>query len=190
MFLQQRIDYTGELIHQRFAYEYLRDLVSPSGDCLVFQGGMDVSVDNMIDLEDVLDNDTIHSDDAINIVWEIPGLTPFGAVCFQRLFNTQIADYLNALGIFDVTFIMDGDDILARNEDNEGGKLSVSITHVQNGVALGHTGLNITAGEEAPDFAWSLNITDRQASIIMGDIDDMFYSLVNGMFVATTKVLV
>ncbi len=83
--------YDGNLIHNRFAYEYFRKDVSPYGNIVAFRAPMYVK-DALIDLEDTLSNDFIHSQDAINFCWEIPGLCPFGAVSFQRLFNKAIAN--------------------------------------------------------------------------------------------------
>ena len=76
--------YDGKLIHDRFAYKYFRKKVSPTGNIVAFRAPMYVK-DALIDLEDTLSDDFIHSQDAINFCWEIPGLCPFGAVSFQRL---------------------------------------------------------------------------------------------------------
>ena len=52
--------------------------------------------------------------DAINFCWEIPGLCPLGAVSFQRLFNTGIANLLS--GYIGKGIMVDGDDLLVQDE--------------------------------------------------------------------------
>ena len=92
--LTDQIVYNGDLIHSRFAYRYLRKTVQPSGDIVAFRSPMQVEAEGMVDLEDIISKDFIYSKDAVNFCWEIPNLCPFGAVAFQRLFNTQIASIL------------------------------------------------------------------------------------------------
>ena len=93
MIIKQSV-YDGKLIHERFAYKYFRKDVSPYGNIVAFKAPMYVS-DALIDLEDSLSNDFIHSQDSINFCWEIPNLCPLGAVSFQRLFNTAIGNILS-----------------------------------------------------------------------------------------------
>jgi len=114
--------YTGDLIHQKFAYRYLGDKVLASGNIVAFRAPMDVTI-NLIDLEDKMANDYIWSDDAINFCWEIPNLCPIGAVAFQRLFNTQIAQILSKyIGLGGNEFIeMKGDDIMVNKEFTQHG---------------------------------------------------------------------
>ena len=67
--------YDGKLIHERFAYKFFRKDVSPYGNIVAFRAPMYVE-DALIDLEDSLSDDYIHSQDAINFCWEIPNLCP------------------------------------------------------------------------------------------------------------------
>ena len=69
MVIKQSV-YDGNLIHNRFAYEYFRKNVSPYGNIVAFRAPMYVK-DALIDLEDSLENDFIHSQDAINFCWEM-----------------------------------------------------------------------------------------------------------------------
>ena len=68
------------------------------------------------------------------------------------------------------------------------GKCSVSITYSKDNVAIGHTGLNINAGRKAPSFAYSTQLDDEKAKEFMQDIIDLFYGMVDDMFIATTKI--
>ncbi len=175
--------YDGSLLHQRFAYHYFRDAVNPLGNIIAFRGWMRVEADNMIDQEDLINNDFIYADDALNFLWEIPNLEPFGAVAFQRLFAHEMGVILAK--ILAKTVEIRGDDIHIEN-----GKASVSITHCHNHAALGHTAINIRAGEKAPDFAYSTQLTDQQAEQYMQQVIAQFYAMTKDMFVATSKTIV
>jgi len=186
--------YDGDLIHSRFAYKHFRDKTLPIGNIVAFRAPMKVEAEGMIDNEDILNADYIYSDDAINFCWEIPNLDSFGAVAFQRLLNTQIANILSAKYLKSPIEV-DGDDLIVHREHNQGGvtqmkgKCSVSITYSKNNVALGHTGINITAGKKAPAFAYSTNLSEEQATSFMNDVIHLFYAMCDDIFIATTKVI-
>lgn len=193
MIIEQPI-YNGDLIHKRFAYQFFKKDVSPYGNIIAFKAPMFVS-DNLIDLEDSLSKDYIFSDDAINFCWEIPNLCSFGAVAFQRYFNTIIANFLS--GIINKPIEMKGDDLMVHDKfigsdktEREVGKVSVSITYSKDGVAIGHTGININAGKKAPGFAYSTKMSDQQAELFMSSVIEHFNSEVKDIQIATTKVIV
>jgi hypothetical protein len=185
--------YDGNLLHNRFAYRFFRNKVLPIGNILAFRAPMLVEAEGMIDEEDVLKNEFIYSDDAINFLWEIPDLDTFGAVAYQRLFNTQLANILHTY--IKAPIEMNGDDVIVHQEHEQHGivqpkgKCSVSITHNKGGAALGHTGINIKAGRRAPAHAFSTNLTDDQATEFMQSVIDMFYGLNDDIFIATTKII-
>jgi len=186
--------YDGPLIHKRFAYDYFRNKTLPIGNIIAFRCPMDVNVSGMIDQEDVLQGDYIASDDAINFCWEIPNLDKLGAVAFQRLLNTQIANILSSKYL-KKPIEVDGDDLMVHDEfeGSDGtlqkvGKCSVSITYSKDNVAIGHTGLNVNAGRNAPNFAYSTKLSDKDVEQFMKDIIDLFYAMVDDMFIATTKI--
>ena len=193
MIIDQKV-YDGDFIHDRFAYKVLRKEVSPYGNIVAFRAPMDVS-DNLIDLEDTLSNDYIHSEDAINFCWEIPNLCPIGAVSFQRLFNTAVGRILSDTIKKDI--VMDRDDIMvvdsfkgSDGEVRDEGKVSVSITYSRENVALGHTGINVNAGNKAPGFAYSSNLDDITVESFMNSVITYFNDEVKDQFVATTKIIV
>lgn len=193
MIIEQPI-YNGDLIHKRFAYQFFKKNVSPYGDIVAFRAPMYVS-DNLIDLEDSLSKDYIFSDDAINFCWEIPNLCPIGAVAFQRLFNAAVANILSH--IIKLPIEMRGDDMMVYNKfigsdktEREVGKVSVSITYSKDNVAIGHTGVNINAGNKAPGFAFSSKLTDEQATSLMQAAISFFNSEIKDIQIATTKVIV
>lgn len=186
--------YNGDLIHKRFAYQFLKKAVSPYGDIVSFRASMFVS-DNLIDLEDSLSKDYIYSDDAVNFCWEIPNLCALGAVAFQRYLNTGIANILSRY--INKPIEMRGDDLMVHDTfigsdktERKVGKVSVSITYSKEGVAIGHTGINIKAGNKAPGFAYSSNLNDTQINSFMEEVNKFFYDSVVDMQIATTKVIV
>lgn len=193
MIIDQQV-YNGDLIHERFAYKYFRKEVSPFGNIVAFRAPMYVS-DNLIDLEDTLAKDFIHSDDAVNFCWEIPNMCPLGAVSFQRLFNTTIASMLGQT--INKPISMNGDDVMVKDtfigsddKKYEEGKVSVSITYSKDNVALGHTGINVTAGKKAPGFAYSSNLSDEQADQLMNAVVSAFNMELKDQWIATTKIIV
>lgn len=193
MIIQQHI-YDGSLIHSRFAYRFFNKEVSPYGNIVAFRAPMFVS-DNLIDLEDSLTKDYIFSDDAINFCWEIPNLCPIGAVAFQRLLNTAIANVLSH--IIQRPIQMKGDDLMVHDKflgsdktEREVGKVSVSITYSKDNVAIGHTGININAGKKAPGFAYSSNLSDDQIEVFITKVVNYFNNEIKNIQLATTKVIV
>ena len=193
MIINDQKVYDGSFIHKRFAYKYFRDKTLPIGNIVSFVAPVEVTL-NLIDLEDSLEKDYIYSDSMVNFCWEIPNLDPFGAVCFQRLFNTAIANILYKN--INKPIEMKGDDIMVYAEHNQGGilqtkgKASVSITYSKENVAIGHTGVNVVAGKRAPAFAYSTNLTPDQTVRFQNDVINQFYSMVDNIFIATTKVIV
>lgn len=187
--------YDGPLLHNRFAYRFFKKKTLPQGNIIAFRAPAKVEAHGMIDMEDVINNDFIYSQDMVHFLYEIPILdSPFGAVAFQRLFNSLVANILSTKYI-NAPIELDGDDMMVhktftqRGTTQSVGKASVSIVHVKNGATLGHTGINITAGDSAPAFAYSTNLTDQQATSFMEDVINTFYVLVDDMFVATTKTI-
>ena len=186
--------YDGNLIHSRFAYKFFKERTLPIGNIVSFRAPMKVEAEGMIDSEDIINNDYIYSEDAINFCWEIPYLDSFGAVAWQRLFNTQLANILSSKYL-KAPIEVDGDDLIVHKEHNQGGitqpkgKCSVSITYVNNNVALGHTGINVVAGKKAPAFAYSTNLTDEQVAEFQKDIVGLFYTMNDDIFIATSKVI-
>ena len=185
--------YDGSFIHKRFAYKYFRDKTLAVGNIVSFVAPVEVTL-NLIDLEDSLEKDYIYSESMVNFCWEIPNLDPFGAVCFQRLFNTNIANILHQH--IKKPIEMKGDDIMVHAEHSQGGilqtkgKASVSITYSKDNVAIGHTGINVVAGKRAPAFAYSTGLTPEQVELFQKQTHQLFYSMVDNIFVATSKVIV
>jgi hypothetical protein len=187
-----KLDYDGSLIHSRFGYTYYRDKYIPTGCIVSFRGKMNVTA-NLIDKEDLLNNDFIFSDDAVNFCWEIPNMCALGGVAFQRLFCTYVANILGQILSESSTsqpeISVMGDDIMFKVDANQFKKASVSISTQKDNAVLGHLGINITAGEKAPKFAYSTNLTDEQVESFITSVEKIFNELTYSIFVATTKTV-
>ena len=106
--------YDGSQIHTRFAYKCFRDKIVPIGNIIAFRG-QTIVTDHLIDLEDSITKDYIHSEDMINFCYELPLTNCWGGVAFQRLYNSYIADILAKTIQVDVE--IEGDDIFVKKEN-------------------------------------------------------------------------
>jgi hypothetical protein len=179
--------YGGVEIHDRFAYKFFKKDVNPLGNIVSFIAPMEVTA-NLIDLEDSLNKDYIYSDMAMNFIMEVPNKDIWGGVLFQRLLNAQVGSLLCSKYLETEGYV-DGDDIMVETEDGPK-KASVSIAAEKNGAVLIHLGINISAGLKAPDFAYSTNLTEEQANAFIIDVEGIFYSILQSVWVATTKIVV
>ena len=187
MIIQKHI-YDGSDLSDRFGYRYFRKKMTGIGDIIAYIAPMHVESEHMVDLEDKLANDFIYSDKAINFLIEIPNISLYAGVCFQRLFNSLIASLLCGKYLQGSMCEIDGDDIFFL-VDGERKKASVSIAKECNGAVLIHTGININAGARAPSFAFSTELSDEDANSFIEQTTDMFYKLVHDIFIATSKIV-
>ncbi len=192
MLIESLKKYDGLILHRRFAYNFFRKECNAIGDIIIFRGEMEVLNDGMIDQEDAINKEYIWSKDALNILWELPilGNNSFGAVCYQRLFNSRIAELLSQENYLNQPVVINGDDIYVKSPNKKLSKASVSITHVKDHAALGHTGINIDAGSQAPEIAFSTRLTEKQIGSFAEDVIELFYKMNQDIFIATTKILV
>jgi hypothetical protein len=185
--------YTGKELHQKFGYKYYRDKATALGCIIAFRAPAKVQTDGLIDLEDSLSNDFIESEDMVHFMWETNLIRDgVGAVAFQRLFITQVANILYQY--IKSPIEVKGDDLIVKKEHKQGGiiqqegKASVSITYCNNQTVLGHLGINRIAGKHAPAFAYSTNLTEDQCISFMNEVISCFYTLLDDLYIASIKV--
>lgn len=178
--------YCGRVLHEPFAYKFLKKSVEATGNIVSFIAPMEVT-DNLIDLEDSINKDYIYSDMAINFLIEIPFVDLFGGICFQRLFNAQLGSLLCS-SYLEKSGYVDGDDIMI--VDNEPKKCSVSIAAQKNNCVLIHTGINMQAGPKAPSFAYSTELDELEAIHFMQEAEEIFQNMTRDIHVALRKVVV
>lgn len=75
--------YECGLITQQFAYRLLKDEVSPLGDICCFNAPIQIG--------------SLGIEEAIILIGELPNMNMYGAVCFQRLYATQLGSLLSML---------------------------------------------------------------------------------------------
>lgn len=193
MIINDQTVYNGAFIHERFAYKYFRDKTLPIGNIVSFIAPAKVETAFMVDVEDRLANDFIYSEKMVHFCYELPLANLWGGVAFQRLYNTMLGDLI--ADICKIPVEIEGDDIFVRKEFSAGGviiargKASVSIVTERQGAIVGHTGINIVAGDKAPSFAYSTNMTPEQALDFQRKAIEVFYQTVNSVFIATSKVI-
>ena len=178
--------YSGQILHNRFAYKFFKKNVRALGNIVAFIAPMRVE-EHLIDLEDAINHDYIYSDSAIKLLIEIPNIDLFAGVCFQRLYNAQIGSLLCTKYLQKEGYV-DGDDIMVKDGDTYK-KASVSIATRKNGAVMIHVGININAGTKAPDFAYSTNLTPENTEAFMNDAINVFNMMAQDIFVATSKIL-
>ena len=93
--------------------------------------------------------------------------------------------------------MVQGDDLMVNDEFvgsddkvQQSGKASVSITYSRENVAIGHTGINVRAGEKAPGFAYSTNLNKDGQEALMTQVVNMFNEEVADIALATSKIIV
>ena len=150
-------------------------------------------MDGLLDEEDSLSRDFIFSESMVHFLWQTDLIRDgVGAVAFQRLFNTQIANILHRF--IDAPIEVRGDDLICKKEHKQGGiiqhegKCSVSITYCKDQTTLGHLGINKIAGKSAPAFAFSTNLTEDQTIHFMQEVIDCYYFLMDNLYIASIKV--
>lgn len=137
IFLSDRTDhfYDGSQLRPHWIYENFDKL----GDCLVaFVGPSQVTIESMVDLEDVKANAPIAGEKMLHFIgeWFDPSLEK--AVFRQHLLVADIYELLLERGLGHLS--KDGDDIFF-----QGRKLSVSIATNSLVSGLVHTALNVTS---------------------------------------------
>ena len=192
MILENVQVYDGTYLRKRFAYDHFLDKTQAIGNIIAFRSPIKVDVENLIDKSNIIREEGLYADDAINFCMEIPNISLFAGVCFQRIFNSCIGNIL-ASEYLKCDVEIDGASIIIHKEMEEDGiirtkgKASVSDVASVDGAVLIHTGINVVAGKKAPAVAFSTNLTEEQCIIVMRQGIEMFYGILQEIFVETTK---
>ena len=195
MILENIEKYDGTYLHKRFAYDHFKDKTHPIGNIIAFRSPISVDIKNLVDKEHIIREEGLYSDDAINFCMEIPNISLFAGVCFQRIFNSCIGNIL-ASEFLKCDVEIDGSSIIIHKEIEENGiiktkgKASVSDITLVNGAVLIYTGININAGKKAPAIAYSTRLSNDDSIILMRKGIEYFYGVLHEIFVETTKKIV
>ena len=132
--LDEAIKYDGSQLRSHFAYDFA-DICGDSA--VAFTGACDVTIDHMVDLEDVHQKLFIHSKNMVHFILEHFQTPLSEAVCLQRLFVSLIQEELHD-ALPDLKLVRRGDDLY-----DEHCKLNVSIATRSPVSSLIHVGFNI-----------------------------------------------
>ena len=132
LFIDKEIKYIGSQLAPHWIYKNFHIL----GDAIVaFVGEVDVKITEMVDIEDVINNDSIYSKKMLNFIIEEFNGPLEQMVYTQRLFMSIIKEIIEKRG---KKVSRDGDDLFFDNR-----KLSVSIATKSITSCLIHSALNI-----------------------------------------------
>lgn len=192
MILERRTTNDGTYLRKRFAYDHFQEKTQAIGNIIAFRSQIHIDVENIVDKDKIINDEPIRSCDAVNFYMEIPGRSLFSGICYQRLFNSCIANIL-ASEFLKCDIEVDGADIIVHKEVEEQGIIrkqgivSLSDANEVDGAVLLFTGIHIKAGQKAPITTSSTNLTDDQAIILMRNGIEYFYTSMQEIFVETTK---
>lgn len=132
---KETLKYDGSQLQSLFVYKNF----SLMGDSVVvFRGPCSVQQDEMVDMEDVLAEDWIYSEDMLHFIVEHFEMDLEKTIIRQRLLIATVKEELETLGI--KTVYRTGDDLY--EGDN---KLSVSISTLSPVSTMIHCGLNVSS---------------------------------------------
>ncbi len=178
LFVEREIKYDGNQLSSHFAYKNFKI----AGDSIIgFIGPVEVKLSEMVDIEDVINNESISSDKMLNFIIEVFGFDMNGLVCLQRLFINIIKESLESINS-SVEIIRKGDDLFYKNK-----KLSVSIATISPVSGLIHTALNIV-NTGCPIEVSSLNEMNIDSKEAARKIIDNFIYEYEGIKFASVKV--
>ncbi len=139
--LNEERAYEGATLRGHFAF---RNLGILGNSAVAFTGPCEVSLENMVDWEDVRRQSPIYSPRMLHILVELFETSLKTAVCWQRLLVASFAELLRERGLTQLERC--GDDLFV-----DGRKLSVSIATCSPVSALIHFGVNLeTQGVPVP----------------------------------------
>jgi len=134
-FIDNEIIYTGKQLAPSWIYKNFW----MQGDAIVsFIGECDLTIDDMVDIEDYLNNSPIYSKKMLSFIIEHFNIGLVEGVVRQRLFMCIISEVLKSYLPKECSIMRKGDDLFFN-----GGKLSVSICTKSITSVLMHVGLNI-----------------------------------------------
>lgn len=176
--LSKKIIYDGTQLRSR----WIQETTGLAGNAIVaFCGGADVSIEHMVDLEDVAANAPIFSEAMLHFLVEISGTDLEKMVLRQRLLVAIILEELKKFPQCQ-NIVREGDDLY----DGDA-KLSVSIATSSPVSCLIHTGINIS-NKNTPVKTKGLGDYDIQPQTLAESVMQRFAEELKEILHATTKV--
>jgi hypothetical protein len=173
----------NKLIESKFAYRIFKEKTNRLGNIISFISPVEITAK---------DSNAICADEAINFLWEIPDTTPTTAVCIQRLLSSTIGNILSNEKYLNAKVEIDRERIIIHKEHTQSGVIqlygqgSIHDLNIINGTCVGYLGLYIKAGNKAPAFAFSTNLTKEISNYFMKDCIGEFYGMMQSIFLVTS----
>lgn len=140
------MNYDGSQLTSLFAYRQF-GLLGPS--CVAFRGACNVSVEKMVDLEDLRAESRICGDEMVHFIAEVFDRDLFSMVCLQRLLADLVASTVFDLSGGRFRLRREGDDLYLDDK-----KFSISIATVSPVSQLLHFAVNVVnSGTPVPTCA-------------------------------------
>lgn len=172
-FVKKRIKYDGSQLKPLYGYIHHKI----HGDSILsFIGPCDVTLEHMVDAEDLVVKAEIKSQKMLHFIVEIFGQNLMTAVSLQRLLVSLAQNILNK------GLARSGDDLYLKNK-----KLSVSIASCSAVSSMIHLGLNVT-NEGTPVPTCSLQDLAVDPTIFANKLMKQFSSEYKSIIEATQKV--
>lgn len=172
-FIKNKIKYDGSQLKP--LYGYIQHKVH--GDSIIaFIGPCDVTLEHMVDAEDLVVKAKIKSDKMLHFIIELFGQNLMTAVSLQRLLVSLAQNILNK------NLVREGDDLYLKNK-----KLSVSIASCSVVSSMIHLGINVS-NEGTPVATCSLQDLSIDPIIFAGKLMKQFSKEYISIIEATQKV--
>ncbi len=175
---------TDEFFCKKFANRFLTEKrIIRLGNIISFLSPVELTIDEK----------SYKSDLSINFCIEIPDITVYSGVCFQKLFLTNVANILGNQFLNSPIELLNNDIVVKCEHKNQGinqldGVVSLSNIKLVNNSILMYIGLYNIAGDNSSPRAFSLNFEVDKSSKIMDTVNENFYYLAHNIFVLTSKI--
>lgn len=176
--------YDESLFNSKFANRYLQDQRTLRiGNIISFLAPVEIDIDGKHQI----------SDESLNFCLEIPEISNYAGVCFQRLFVANVANIVAVKYLKSDIEILNNDIIIKKEHKHGGinqvdGILSLNQIKNVNGAMLIYLGLYNKAGEKSQPRAFSLGLDIDTCNKLMDTVNENFYYLANDIFLKTAKM--
>lgn len=179
LYIDEEIKYIGSQLVPHWIYRNFNIM----GDAIVsFRGECEVKLAEMVDIEDVVNDEPIYSEDMLHFIAEFFNIDLVQAVFRQRLLITTIKEVLER--DYGVKSLRSGDDLFVG-----GAKLSVSIATKSITSTLIHVGLNISSkGTPVKTAGMASDLSISDIKNFSQNVMNSFSNEINDIILATTKV--
>lgn len=177
LWISKQFAYTGAQLKPLYAYLNHR----VQGDSMIsWVGPCEVSFEEMIDGEDLIDQSLIQGAKMLHFIIEVFHQSLFSGVVMQRLFASICREYFWENHQISVT--REGDDLYWK-----GGKLSISIASISQVSIMVHFAMNVT-NEGTPVKTASLEDLQLNPEVVAKDLMTRFQAEFDSIVIATQKV--